>query len=129
MLFSPQLVFLVSILPLFSLSTYIVFFKQRHSFAEHFIAGTYVFAYSVIVCTVLSDAAYFIFGLSANYTAALFQLVMFAFGVRVFASQKHWYHFVWYVLLILLMFILLLLLIVGLLYLINPDWIKFSTSS
>jgi hypothetical protein len=88
---SPQLLFILFLIPLYTLTTYIVFFAKKHSFLEHFIAGTYNFSFVAILSTFLGDLLYYLGWANLTFSAIIFSVFLFIWSTRVFAADKKWF--------------------------------------
>lgn len=119
LIFSPQLFFITLVLPLFAITTYLYFYKNKKSFPEHFISATYIFSYGAILWTILSDVVYLSFNLSLVFVVPVFLITLFVSSSRVFTRKKHWLYHLLNVLLQFVLFIILFLLLFGIVYLLD----------
>ena len=88
---SPQLLLILFILPFYSLTTFMVFFKEKKSFLEHFIAATYSLSFSAIISTILGDILYYLYLVELSFSSLLFLVSLFLWSTRIFAPRKRWY--------------------------------------
>ncbi len=121
---TPQFLFIILILPLYTLTTYLSYIKIKKSLIEHFAANVYLFSYSIIVCTVIGDLAYLVIGLSLNYTTPLFLAFLFIWSSRVYTKSRKWNIFLLSTFTQIVMFIAIIGLLVLVAYLIDPETIK-----
>lgn len=88
---SPQLFFILFLLPLYALTSYVVFFKLKKSFLEHLIASTYSFSFIAIMSTIIGDVLYYFDVVSLSFSTYIFLIGLFIWSTRIFASKKKWY--------------------------------------
>ncbi|UZR99243.1 DUF3667 domain-containing protein [Chondrinema litorale] len=128
-IFSPQLFFMVLMLPLISFTTYITYFKQKHNALEHLTSVTYLFAFWAVVITVFWDLLELILGNPESIGAfALFSLGLFIWTARIFTRSAKWYRIVLNTLAEFFIFCFLIISLVGILYLFDPNTLDVSDS-
>lgn len=125
-LLSPQLFFLIVMLPILTLSTYLAYLRQRHSLVEHAIAISYLFGCWAIILTVLGVLLDLLVELPKSSSFLLFLVLLFVWSARVFTKSGKWYRLLGNLLLEMLIFIALFGFLIALLYLVDPSSVHFS---
>jgi len=120
---SPQLVLFLLMIPLLALSTAVVYYRQKHSFPEHFTAAIYLFALWAILFTLLCDILYLL--LDIELIPPWFFAAVFLWSARVFSPKDAaWYRIVLNAVLSILMFVLVSAILLGISYLLDPGRIE-----
>lgn len=118
---SPQVFFILLMLPLISITTYLTYFKQKHHLLEHISAVTYIFAYWAIVITLIWDLLEIIINDDVMGAFVLFCACVFIWTASVFTNSRKWYRVILNTLAEIFVFWLLILSILGILYLFDPN--------
>lgn len=121
MLLTPQLLFIVFLLPVFALTTYISFLRRKLSFAKHFVSATYIFAYGTIVCTIFFDLLGLLVVLNDSAILFWFLILLFIWASRVLVSQKKWFMYMLMVVVQVLVFFAIQAVLWGSFYLVHPE--------
>jgi hypothetical protein len=122
--FSPQLLLIVLLVPLLMLSTYLTFYKEKYSLAEHFISAIYLFCGWTIILTVTSDLLFWLSGVYFNWLTLLFLLCFFWWSSRVYKPRANVLIQLTYFCLQIFIFIFSIGFLMGMLYLISPQSIN-----
>jgi len=125
-LVSPQLLVIMLLFPLFSITSFLTYRKQRHSFAEHVIATSYLLALCAILLTVLGTALHHIFGLYQSYFFPVFLVMMFVGSVRTYSNSRKFIRVVGSFLLEILIFIVSFMLLLTVLWLSDSNMVEFD---
>ncbi len=123
----PQVGLLVVLLPLYSLTSKISFFKEQHSFLEHATAMIYLFSTWIVVFIIIDIIQRFILGsIIDEGMFVLFMFILFLWNARLHSpNQKKTLVFLYTVLQIIML--LAVVTIIGLLiYLFIPDSMTIS---
>ena len=126
-IFSPQVFFLLLILPLLSSATYLTHRNQKRSFPEHFISATYVFATWAVIYTIISDTLLLLFGIDPS--TLLFLALLFIWSSITHTKSSKWYWVALNTLFEILVFILIIVVFLSLLYLVSPGSFKLNQST
>lgn len=113
-LLSPQLLLIIITIPLLSLVSFITYRKQKHNYAEHIIAQTYLFSAFGIVFIILDDLLSLITP-ELDYSMGLILIPVILFWTSLILSKKRkWYFIILNFLLEILVLITILLLLFAL---------------
>ncbi len=123
-IFNPQLFFIILILPLLAVTSFLTFIKAKKTLAEHFILAIYIFTSWAIICTIISDFANLVFGLEIDQFNILYLFLMFLWNSRVMASARPWYYHLLFALAQVLVFATIIALLISILYLTDPSSIQ-----
>ncbi len=124
----PQFGLIILLIPLYSLSSKITFFRQKHRYIEHLISTVYLYSTWIIVFTFLDIIQKYVLG---NFLDEgmflLYMLVLFLWTTLVYAAKSSWYMILIISLIQLLILATIFTLIIGTLYLIKPDTVNISS--
>jgi hypothetical protein len=120
---APQLMFILLILPFYSLSSWLLYHPKKYRFAEHLIAKAYLVGLCLLLFTLIDDFFYGVFGLDDLYQLDFlgFMLLTAWLNWRVFGQRKNWWRGVLFSLADLLLMLLLLAMLVGIIYLLGGN--------
>ncbi|MFT6815471.1 MAG: hypothetical protein ACJAZ3_001381 [Sphingobacteriales bacterium] len=124
-LLSPELLLLSLLLPIFSLVTYLTFFKKKYNFAEHLASALYIYSLLIVVFTIIGDVFYLITENTPTILASISFVAFFWMSCRVFLDNCSWLRSILFTIIQLLIFALFVLGLIGLVYLQNPETINF----
>jgi hypothetical protein len=117
---SPQLFLFLLMIPLLALSTAGVYYRQKHSFPEHFTAAIYLFALWATLFTLLYDMLYLLLGIELGPLWCF--AAIFLWSARVFSPEgTAWYRVLLNAVLSILMLALLFAILLGIAYLLDPE--------
>ncbi len=120
--FSPQLFLFLLMIPMLALCTAAVYYRQKHSFPEHFTAAIYLFAFWATLFTLLHDMLYLFSGMELGSLPLWFFGTVFLWSARVFSPDgAAWYRVLLNAVLSILVLALLFAILFGIGYLLNPE--------
>ena len=121
----PQLGLIIVLIPFYSLTSKITFFKQKHTYLEHLISMIYLFSTWIIIFIVLDMIQKYIFGnIIDEGMFAAYIVVLFIWAARIHASGSKWYVILAYTLLEVIILLLIVTIVFGSIYLFFPDSIQ-----
>lgn len=121
----PQIGLIIVLIPLYSLSSKITFFKRKHTYLEHLISMIYLFSTWIIIFILLDLIQRFLLGnIFDEAMFASYIIVMFFWSAWVYASDSKWYILLVYTLIQIIILLLIVAVIIGSIYLFLPDAIE-----
>lgn len=120
---APQLMFILLVLPFYSLSSWLLYHPKKYRFAEHLIAKAYLVGLCLLLFTLIDDLFGWLFGIEDLYQFDFlgFMLLTAWLNWRVFGQQKSWWRGVLFSLADLLLMLLILASLVGIIYLLGGN--------
>lgn len=120
----PQLLLLVLLISLYTLTSKITFFRQKHNFLEHLIAMIYLFSTWIVIFVIIDDLQWYLFDKVIDVgMAIIFIFILFIWTARVHSPSKKWKNILFYTLVEIVILLVILSFVIAFLYLVFPETI------
>jgi len=126
----PQLILLILIIPLYALTSWLTFIRQKHNFLEHLVAMIYLFSTWIVIFVIVDDLQWYLFDKIIDLgMVMLFILVLFIWTARVHSPSKNRKHILLYTLAEIGILLLILSILILFLYLVVPESITVNETT
>lgn len=92
-LLSPQVIIIILVIPILSLTTFISFRNQKKNYGEHFIANTYLFSVFGSLIIILDDLLTLVSNELETYPLIILLIVILFWASLLFSKKRIWYIF------------------------------------